>query len=201
MGVGGMIGGGIFSVLGLTVKITGHAAPIAFALGGIVALTAGYSYVKHSLAYRSDGASFTFLEKAFPGQPNIAGITGWTVIVGYIGTLALYGFTFGAYAADLLGMPDVSNVRLVLSASIILGFMLVSIGVSVANLRLRAQTESKAIFILPGFLLMLATVVTLVVYLWQTARPTLMWIGGIYLVVVIVELGFSKRKLIQKQSA
>ena len=37
MGIGGMVGGGIFSVLGLSVSVAGHAAPVAFALGGIVA--------------------------------------------------------------------------------------------------------------------------------------------------------------------
>jgi hypothetical protein len=43
MGVGGMIGGGIFSVMGLAAGITGHATPIAFALGGLLALIGGYS--------------------------------------------------------------------------------------------------------------------------------------------------------------
>lgn len=38
IGVGGMIGGGIFSVMGLAVGITGNASPIAFLLGGILLL-------------------------------------------------------------------------------------------------------------------------------------------------------------------
>jgi len=38
MGIGGMVGGGIFSVLGLSVSLAGHAAPVAFTLGGIIAL-------------------------------------------------------------------------------------------------------------------------------------------------------------------
>jgi hypothetical protein len=41
MSVGGMIGGGIFSVMGLAAGITGHATPIAFALGGLLALIGG----------------------------------------------------------------------------------------------------------------------------------------------------------------
>ena len=39
MGVGGMIGGGIFSVMGLAAGITGRATPLAFALGGALALS------------------------------------------------------------------------------------------------------------------------------------------------------------------
>lgn len=127
IGVGGMIGGGIFSVLGLAVDISGHAAPLAFAVGSIIALAAGYSYIKLALTFRNDGASFTYLERAFPNQPNVAGIAGWTVIVGYIGTLALYAFTFGAYGADLFGQAGSGVVRMFLSLSVLLFFMLVNL--------------------------------------------------------------------------
>ncbi|MGV6814592.1 MAG: APC family permease [Phycisphaerales bacterium] len=127
IGVGGMIGGGIFSVLGIAVGISGHATPIAFTLGGLIALLAGYSYVRLALAYRDDGASFTYLEKAFPKYPSVAGIEGWTVIVGYVGTLALYAFTFGAYGSDLLGTENDPVVRMVLSSGVLLFFMVVNL--------------------------------------------------------------------------
>ena len=127
IGVGGMIGGGIFSVMGLAASITGHATPVAFALGGLVALVAGYSYVKLALAFRSDGASFTYLEHAFPTQPGAAMAMGWTVIFGYIGTLALYAFTFGAYGAELFGEPNHALTRQVLSVGILLSFMIINL--------------------------------------------------------------------------
>ncbi len=127
MGIGGMIGGGIFSVLGMTVEIAGHAAPFAFLIGSFVALAAGYSYVKLALAYRNDGASFTYLERAFPHHPNVSGIVGWTVVVGYVGTLALYAFTFGAYGAHLLGSAEMGPVRMVLSSGVLLVFMAINL--------------------------------------------------------------------------
>ena len=127
MGVGGMIGGGIFSMLGLAVGISGHAAPLAFGIGALIALSAGYSYIRLALAYRSDGASFTYLEKAFPRQPAIAGIAGWTVIVGYIGTLALYAFTFGAYGADLFGFAHSPALRMALSSGVLLFFLFINL--------------------------------------------------------------------------
>ncbi|RLA69355.1 MAG: amino acid permease [Epsilonproteobacteria bacterium] len=126
IGVGGMIGGGIFSVMGLAVGITGNATPIAFLLGGLLALIMGYSYVKLAVAFHSDGASFTYLEVAFPHHKFIGTITGWTVIIGYIGTLALYAFTFGAYGAELLGTPD-GIVRQMLSVGIVLLFMMINL--------------------------------------------------------------------------
>ena len=102
MGVGAMVGGGIFSVLGLAIMQTGHAAPIAFALGGVIALLTGWSYARLGLRFRSDGGSFTYLEQAF-GRGNRAGIGGWLLLVGYIGTLGLYAYTFGVYGSALLG--------------------------------------------------------------------------------------------------
>ena len=127
IGVGGMIGGGIFSVLGLAVGIAGHAAPVAFAIGSLIAFAAGYSYIRLALTYRGDGASFTYLQHAFPSYPIVAAFTGWTVILGYIGTLALYAFTFGAYGADLLGSPGHPAVRVILSAAVLLFFMLINL--------------------------------------------------------------------------
>ena len=127
MGVGGMIGGGIFSVMGIAAGVTGHATPIAFALGGLLALIAGYSYVRLALTFVSDGASFTYLEHAFPQSRWVAAITGWTVVVGYIGTLALYAFTFGAYGSDLIGQSELGLLRQVLSVGVILAFMAVNL--------------------------------------------------------------------------
>ena len=102
MGVGGMVGGGIFSVLGLAIAQAGHAAPIAFALGGIIALLTGLSYARLGLVFQSSGGSFTFLEHAFSHQ-NIAAIGGWVLLVGYVGTLSLYAYTFGVYGSAMLG--------------------------------------------------------------------------------------------------
>ncbi len=102
MGVGGMVGGGIFSVLGLAIAQAGHAAPIAFALGGVIALLTGLSYARLGLVYQSSGGSFTFMEHAFH-HPNIAAIGGWLLLVGYVGTLSLYAYTFGVYGSAMLG--------------------------------------------------------------------------------------------------
>ena len=127
IGVGGMIGGGIFSVLGVAVGFSGSGAPLSFLIDMLIALTAGYHYVKLALTFMDDGASYTYLRRAFPEKPWIAGIEGWVVIVGYVGTLALYAFTFGAYGAELLGAPSSFPVRALLSVSVLLFFFFVNL--------------------------------------------------------------------------
>ncbi|MHC4716927.1 MAG: APC family permease, partial [Planctomycetota bacterium] len=102
MGVGGMVGGGIFSVLGLAIGVAGHAAPVVFAIGAVIALLTGLSYARLGLAFRSAGGSFTYLEHAFRHR-NVAGAAGWLLLAGYIGTLGLYSYTFGAYGSAMLG--------------------------------------------------------------------------------------------------
>ena len=137
LGVGGMVGGGIFSVLGLSALVSGHAAPLAFAFGGIIALLTGYSYTRLGLHFRSDGGSFTYLEKAFK-QRNIAGMGGWLLLVGYIGTMGLYAYTFGVYGSAMLG--DKLNTPLMhhLLSSLVL---LIFLGINLYGVKASGQTE------------------------------------------------------------
>ena len=79
IGVGSMIGGGIFSVMGMAEGIAGTATPLVFILGGIIAMLAGYNYAKLALTFREDGASYTYIKAAFPAIPYISGLAGWSV--------------------------------------------------------------------------------------------------------------------------
>ena len=65
IGLGGMVGGGIFAVTGLTVQITKGGAPIAFLIAGIVALLTSYSYLKLTLSFPGEGGTVDFLNRAF----------------------------------------------------------------------------------------------------------------------------------------
>jgi len=143
MGVGGMVGGGIFSVLGLSVGLAGHAAPIAFALGGIIALLTGWSYARLGLAFRSDGGSFTYLEHAFR-QPNIAALGGWLLLTGYIGTLALYAYTFGVYGTVIMGgTAHGSPMQHLLESGVLLTFL----GVNLYGVKAAGHTEDVIVLV------------------------------------------------------
>ncbi len=137
MGIGGMVGGGIFSVLGLAIAQAGHAAPIAFALGGIIAMLTGLSYARLGLVFQSSGGSFTFLEHAFIHR-NVAAIGGWLLLVGYVGTMALYAFTFGVYGSAMLGDNGTSIAMHHLLETLIL---LTFLGVNLYSVKASGSSE------------------------------------------------------------
>ena len=143
MGVGGMVGGGIFSVLGLSVALSGHAAPIAFALGGLIAFLTGFSYTKLGLTYHSDGGSFTYLEHAFKHR-NISGIGGWLLLAGYVGTLALYAYTFGVYGAAMFGQNmHVHGMQHLLESLVLLLFL----GVNLYGVKAAGKSEDVIVMV------------------------------------------------------
>jgi amino acid transporter len=88
MAVGGMVGGGIFSKLGgqryVVVGIAGAWAWLSFAAAGLIALAAGYSYVKLATHYGFNidegGGAFTFLREI--NADGFAGSLSWVLIVG-----------------------------------------------------------------------------------------------------------------------
>ncbi len=155
MGVGGMIGGGIFSVLGLAIAEAGHAAPLAFAVGGLIALITGMAYVRLGLAFQSDGGSFTYLERAFR-QPNVAGLGGWLLLAGYIGTLALYAYTFGVYGAALLGGEGEANAAThhLLESLILLTFL----GINLYGVKASGTSELLIVTVKVLILLLFAVI-------------------------------------------
>ena len=101
IGVGGMVGGGIFAVLGLAVQLAHGGTPVAFALAGVVALLTTYSYAKLSVAYPSRGGTVTFLDRAF-GAGMFTGSLNVLLWLSYVVMLSLYAFAFGSYGATFL---------------------------------------------------------------------------------------------------
>jgi amino acid transporter len=115
MAVGGMIGGGIFSTLGVVVGIAGAWAWLSFAAAGFIALAAGYSYVKLAAYYREGGGAFTFLREI--NADGFAGSLSWVLIAGYVLTNAVYAFTFGQYLGHVVGLgpwfPRVTGIAVI----------------------------------------------------------------------------------------
>jgi amino acid transporter len=101
IGIGGMVGAGIFSILGVVAHAAGNAMWLAFAIGGVVALLSTYSYAKLGATFPSAGGAVHFLVKSF-GDGVLAGGLNLFMLAGYIISLALYATAFGGYAATFV---------------------------------------------------------------------------------------------------
>lgn len=125
MALGGMIGGGIFAVLGVVAQIVQTATWFAFVLAGIVALCAGYSYIKLNKIIDQPGGSVSIIQSC-TGNSTLAGMAGWSLLFGYIGSMAMYAYAFGSYTVGfdvfpqmLFGIP----ARPFISVLVVLGFL------------------------------------------------------------------------------
>ncbi len=125
--IGGMVGGGIFTILGISVSMVGALAPFAIALGGLVAWLAAYSYVHLGLYYKDEGATYAFFKRTFPSSHMAASFIGWYTIFGYISTLALYAYTFSSYAISGFEFAGNEVIRKLVAIAIIWLFALVNL--------------------------------------------------------------------------
>lgn len=118
MAVGGMIGGGIFSTLGVVITVAGHWTWFSFLLGGLVALASGHSYSALTRQIDKPGGSYAYLRDL--GWNRMARIVVWVLIIGYILTVSVYAVTFGAYAANVFHAPEWVKLAAAIGAIIVL---------------------------------------------------------------------------------
>src|SRR5439155_7526887 len=76
LGIGSMVGAGIFALLGEAGAIAGAGVWISFLLAGLISLALGYALAKLGVRYPSSGGIVTYLIKAF-GNGRIVGIASW----------------------------------------------------------------------------------------------------------------------------
>jgi len=125
IGIGGMIGAGIFSILGIAAKISGNAMHASFILAGAVAFLCTYSYAKLGAKYPSAGGPVEFLIKGFGGGVLSGGfnILLW---IGYVFVLALYAKAFAGYATTFFAAKVSSIWSNIFATAIVLIFTVVN---------------------------------------------------------------------------
>ncbi len=159
MAIGGMIGGGIFSVLGVTILLAGHLAFSCFILGGAIAIMTAHSFAVLSLRAGKSGGLFIYLREA--GYPKLGAYVSWLLIFGYVVALAVYAFTFGHYASNVFGLTD--GYARVFSALVLAIFL----GVNLRGVSTSALTEDAVVFIK---ILVIALISVIGLWHFSTAR-------------------------------
>jgi amino acid transporter len=126
LGIGGMIGAGIFSILGIATEIVGNLIYVSFIIGGSIALLSAYSYAKLGSKYPSAGGPVEFLIRGF-GDGILSGGFNFLLYLGYIFVLSVYAKAFGNYAATLLSSYPYEATSTILAISIILIFTFINL--------------------------------------------------------------------------
>ena len=94
IGIGAMIGAGIFVLTGIAAGEAGPGAILAFALNGAVTLLTAFAYAELASAYPEAGGGYSYIKKAFPGPVGFA--SGWMLWFSYIIACSLYALGFGS---------------------------------------------------------------------------------------------------------
>lgn len=118
-GVGLILGAGIYVLIGEAAGLAGDAVWIAFVLGSIVALFAGFSYAELSSIFPKAAAEYTFVKNTFKNN-FFAFIIGWLTVIAAMIMAATVALGFGGYLLDFLNIPiTISAIMLIGILSII----------------------------------------------------------------------------------
>jgi amino acid transporter len=100
MGIGAMIGAGIFALLGQVASLTGGYTPVLFIAGAIISMLSGYSYAKLGIRYPSSGGVAEYLVQGFKSG-YVAGVLTVMFYLSIVIGMALVARAFGTYAAAM----------------------------------------------------------------------------------------------------
>ncbi|MEE3998793.1 APC family permease [Tenacibaculum sp. FZY0031] len=143
IGIGGMVGGGIFAVLGLAVLLAKGGTPIAFLLAGILALLTSYSYVHLSKKYPDRGGTVKFINQGF-GRTIFSGAINNLLWISYIVMLSLYASAFGSYAPNLWEITQNKTLNFHIYASAII---CIATAINYYSIAVVGKIESYAVVI------------------------------------------------------
>lgn len=105
IGVGAMIGAGIFVLTGLAAGAAGPALVLAFLLNGIVAALTAMAYAELGSGFPEAGGGYLWVKEALGGLQGFLG--GWMSWFAHAVAGSLYGLAFGSFATELWHMVGI----------------------------------------------------------------------------------------------
>ena len=106
IGIGSMVGAGIFALLGQAAVIAGSAVWLSFLLAGLVTALLAYNVVKLGIRYPSEGGLIEYLRQGF-GNGRLLGIASWLgYAAAFVVVAAMLAVSFGSYATTLFVGDD-----------------------------------------------------------------------------------------------
>lgn len=132
LGIGSIIGAGIFALLGQVISLAGEYTYYSFIIAGLIAMLCGYSYAKLSAVYPGGGGLTDYFQKAFP-RKEVFGTLALIYFVTSVISVAMMAKSFGIYMNHLF--PSF------LTPEMSVNFFAVLIIVSLGLLNMRQATD------------------------------------------------------------
>ncbi|WP_457746234.1 APC family permease [Sulfurimonas sp.] len=142
LGIGSMVGAGIFIVIGQAGAIAGDLVTLSFFIAGIIALLCGYSLSKLAIAYPSRGGIIEYLVQSY-GEGFFSGALGVLFYIAQLVALAAVAKSFGTYAATYM-LEGVTPFYTNVFALSVLGFFVI---INLIGASMVAKAESLIVIV------------------------------------------------------
>jgi amino acid transporter len=146
IGVGAMVGAGIFSLLGAAGEVAGAAVWLSFLLAGGIATLQGYSFAKLGAKFPSAGGLLEYVNQGF-GMGHVAAVTAWLTYSANAIVTAMVAVSFGSYAASVVADGDARAEKV-----FAVGIVVAMTALNVAGSTFVARVQSLVVFIVVGIL-------------------------------------------------
>lgn len=156
-GTGTILGAGIFVVIGEVLGQTGPAAPLAYALAGLIAVFTALSFAEMGARVPTAAGAIDYVDKAFGDARHMPAIVGWLLIIANIVSGATITTGFVSYLSSFVELPRWIAI---------VGLLAVVGGVSIAGMKQAAWFMTATTVL---------GLVTLVAILWLTRDGLLAW--------------------------
>ena len=166
IGVGAMVGAGIFALLGAAGEVAGAAVWLSFLIAGVIAALQGYSFAKLGARYPTAGGLLEYVAKGF-GDGHFTGVTSWLTYAANAIVTAMVAVSFGSYATSMFTGGNAAWAK-VFAALVIV----VMTAVNIVGSNLVAGAQTVIVYVVLGILVFFA-VVTL-----ANMHPSLLALSG-----------------------
>jgi amino acid transporter len=154
IGVGAMVGAGIFALLGEAGAVAGAAVWLSFLIAGAIAGLQGYSWAKLGTKFPSAGGLLEYVTRGF-GDGHITGATCWLTFGSNVIVTALVSVSFGSYAASMfIGDDAAAWWPKVFAVALLIGMLWLNIVGSKAV----ARVQSLIVWVVVGALMVFSVI-------------------------------------------
>ena len=145
IGVGAMVGAGIFALLGAAGEVAGSAVWISFLLAGGVAGLQGYSFAKLGARYPSAGGFLEYVVRGW-GQGHFTGVIAWMLLAVNAIITAMVAVSFGSYASAAVA----DNEDWIKPFAVLI--VLVMTGLNIVGSQAVARVQTVVVIVVVGIL-------------------------------------------------